>query len=60
MLMTLVAIWRISLRCRVFSAKMVMRSGKERTASSFVAENPFNRARMKISFGQISNEGSPP
>lgn len=45
--MTLVAIGRINLWCRLFLAKMVMRSGQERTASYFGAEKMARRARME-------------
>ena len=48
--MTLVAIWRIGLECKVFLAKMVMRSMKIRTASSFVMENFSPRALMVKTF----------
>jgi hypothetical protein len=58
--MTLVAIWRISLQCRVFLAKMVMRSMKKRTASSFVMENFCSRAWMAKEFVPPPCESLPP
>jgi len=58
--MTLVAIWRISLKCRVFLAKMVMRSMKKRTASSFVTENFHWHAWMAKVFVPLPCENPPP
>ena len=58
--MTLVATWRIGLECKVFLAKMVMRSMKKGMASSLAMENFSLRPRMLETFVLPSSESLPP
>ena len=58
--MTRVAIWGISLECGVFPAKMVMRSMKKRTASSFVMETFHWHAWKTKMFAPPPCESLPP
>jgi len=56
----MVAIWRNNPHCRVFLVKMVMRSMKIRTASSFVTENFHRHAWMAKTFVPPPCESLPP